>query len=119
MEDTALVIVSVILGLSALWFFFIAYRQHREKGMIFTNAWIWASKIERAQMDYRKKKLEYRLARNVFFLLGVLFLVLTLAIALSISWLFIVVNVLTAIFIVYAVVQWVLNERIYKVLGIK
>ena len=29
--------------------FFITYRQHREKGFVFTNEWVWASKKERAK----------------------------------------------------------------------
>jgi len=119
MESTALIITAIITGLIALWCFFIAVRQHMEKGMVFTNAWIYLPKAERAKMNPVKKKLEYRFARNVFFLIGVMFVILTLAIVLSVSWLFIVLNVLMVGLCIYAIVQWVLNERVYKALGIK
>ena len=115
----ALIITAIITGLIALWCFFIAVRQHMEKGMVFTNAWIYASKAERAQMDYRKKRLEHRLARNVFFIIGIIFLVMTLYVIFSLPFLLCIIFGLSGATCILAIVQTVLNVRIYKRLGIK
>jgi len=102
----------ILFGMIAVVMFFIAYRQHVEKGFVFTNRWLWASKKERDEMDARIKKMEYRFGRNVFFLLGILLAVM--AFSISVFWLFYVVYALTMFLIVYAIVQWILNERFYK-----
>jgi Ca2+/Na+ antiporter len=105
-------VAMILFGTIAVAMFFIAYRQHVEKGFVFTNRWIWASKKEREEMDPRIKKKEYRFGRNVFFLLGIMFATMTFSI--SVFWIFYVVYALMMFLLVYAIVQWVLNERFYK-----
>lgn len=70
------IIVFVLAGISA----FISIRQFAEKGFLFNNAYIFASKEEREQMD---KKPHYRQSAIVFCLLSTVFFVLGLSIVLQ------------------------------------
>ncbi|MDR0325215.1 MAG: DUF3784 domain-containing protein [Oscillospiraceae bacterium] len=106
--------MSAFLGATALLLFIISHRQHREKGFIFTNTWLMASQKEREEMDDRIKKAEYRVGRNVFFLLGLIFFVLAVFCLSLLSWLLYVLYALTAVTCIYAIVQWITNERLYK-----
>jgi len=115
-EGNVLYVMSALMGVIAFFMFLITYRQHKERGFIFTNTWIWASKKERYEMDIRKKKVEYRFARNVFFMLGIIFLVFAVNAILLFMWLFYVIYALFAILVIYALIQWVVNERYYKTL---
>jgi len=112
MENTGLIVASVLLGVLAVFLFFIAYRQHKEKGFIFTNAWLYASKKEREDMDERIKKAEYRVGRNVFFVLGTLFSLLIVNIHLGASWLYTLMGFLAGFLVIYAIVQYVIGERL-------
>ena len=108
-----MIIVSALLGIFSLFLFFIAYLQHRQKGFIFTNAWLYASKKERENMDERIKKREYRVARNIFFVLGVLFSLLAVIIHLETLWLqnfgYILMGLLAVLLCTYAIVQYVMG----------
>ena len=53
--------------------FVISYRQAQRKGYIFHNTWVWASPERRESMDENVKNNAYRISKNVFFLLGVMF----------------------------------------------
>ena len=72
--------VQMITGIIFLAFgigaFVISYLQFKEKGYLFNNAYIWASKQERKQMDENKesKTLYYRQSGFAFILIGFIFL---------------------------------------------
>jgi len=100
-DNIGLIIVSIILGAIAIFCFLIAYRHHKEKGFIFTNRWLFASPKEREQMDDRTKKAEYRTGRNIFTLVGLIFLLLTIYTIVHLSWLLGAVYVLMGITILY------------------
>jgi len=48
--QTSLIVVAALTGLLAALCFVVAYRQHKHKGAIWTNAWLYASKNEREKM---------------------------------------------------------------------
>ena len=117
--EPVLIVIAIIMGISALLCFVVVVHQHIGKGMVFTNAWIYATKAERAQMDPRKKMLERRLARNVFFMLGIIHIVLAIYVIFLLTFLLYILAVLTVILCIYAIVRTVKNVRVYNVLGIK
>ena len=113
-ERIVLIIFSVIFGAFSFICFRIAYRQYREKGFIFTNTWLFASEKERANMDTRIKKAEYRVGRNVFFLLGLILIICAVYFQLWLSWLSWIIFALMGLLIIYALYQWVANARLFK-----
>ena len=104
----ATVIIAGILGVIAIICFIISYRQFHEKGFLFNNAYIYASKKERETMD---KAPHYRQSGIVFALIGLVFLVNTLVLIFHIRWLFWLVIGITAITLVYAVASSVIIEK--------
>jgi hypothetical protein len=112
----ALWVTSIILGLSGFFSFLLAYRQHKEKGFIFTNTWLFASENERKNMDVRIKKYEYRVARNIFFMIGVLFSLIAIDMQLIDSRLSYLIWAITGIIVIvliaYAIVQFIMGERL-------
>jgi Ca2+/Na+ antiporter len=100
--QTGLIIAAVFTLLLSIGAFVIAYLQAKEKGPVFNNAYIYASKKERATMD---RKPHYRLSRDVFFLLGLVFILLTLQIILAVNWLSLVNLALILLTIVYAIAK--------------
>lgn len=69
------IIVFVLAGITA----FIGVRHFAEKGFLFNNAYIWASKEEREKMD---KSPHYRQSAIVFCLLSAVFLVIGISLVL-------------------------------------
>lgn len=67
---TADAVVAVIVFLLAAASFVISYFQFHEKGFVFNNAYLFASKKERETMN---KKPYYRQSAIVFFCTGVIF----------------------------------------------
>ena len=98
------IIFACIMGIPAVVSFIIAYAQSKEKGFVFSNAWIFSSEKERERRKINKK-LEYRLAKNIFICLGVLFLLIALHILTLWSWLFLPIGAVIIFVAVYAVVQ--------------
>ena len=106
--------LSVILGILAFICLCIAYSQKKETGAIFTNAWIWASAEKRAEMDDRIKKAEYRIGKNVFFLIAVMLILLLTWILFSVPWFIYIVNAFIVFIIVYAIVSYVQTTRLER-----
>jgi len=48
MESIAFIIASTLLGILAVFLFFIAYCQHKEKSFIFTDAWLLSPKKDKS-----------------------------------------------------------------------
>lgn len=99
MEKT---IVAIIIGLIAAASFIISILQFKEKGFLFNNAYIWASKEERQRMD---KRPHYRQSGVVFSLIGVLFLLLALEVLLDAGWLLYAFWGVVILTVVYAIVS--------------
>ena len=70
------VIAFVLAGISV----FISARQFAEKGFLFNNAYIWASKEEREKLD---KSPHYKQSAIVFALISAVFLVISISILLQ------------------------------------
>lgn len=79
-----------------------------EKGFLFNNAYIYASKQEREKMN---KKPYYRQSAIVFMLLGLIFLLNAIAVLLELNWLFYIVAAVLIVTLVYAVVSSIINEK--------
>ena len=66
------IIGAIVLSLVAIVCFVISCFQFREKGFLFNNAYIYASKQERETMD---KKPYYKQSGIVFAMIGIIFLI--------------------------------------------
>lgn len=86
----------------------MSVRSFMEKGFLFNNAYIYASKEEREKMD---KKPHYRQSAIVFLLLGVSFLLLGIMTLTDAFWLLYVVLGIAALTIIYAFVSGVRMEN--------
>lgn len=102
------VIGAIILGIVAIVCFIFSYLQFNEKGFLFNNAYIYASKQERETMD---KKPHYKQSGIVFLMIGIIFLINAVEMMLETGWLFYLVIVVAIIAIVYAIVSSVVIER--------
>ena len=64
------IIGAITLGIVAVVCFIFSYLQFNEKGFLFNNAYIYASKEERKVMD---KKPHYKQSGIVFLMIGIIF----------------------------------------------
>ena len=101
-------ITSCILFIIAIGAFLKSYRSFKEKGFLFNNAYIYASKQARETMD---KKTYYRQSAIVFLMIGVMFLLNGVSVLLAVNWMFILVIVIAVVAIVYAIVSSIAIER--------
>ena len=69
------IVGAIVLGVIAIICFVFSYLQFNEKGFLFNNAYIYASKQERKNMD---KKPHYKQSGIVFLLIGIIFLINTI-----------------------------------------
>ena len=100
------IISASIMSVIAIIAFTISYHQSKGKGFVFSNAWIYRAEKERAKIN---KQFEYRLAKNVFAGIGILFLLIAFHILTSWTWIIFPV-IGTIIFImIYAVIQSIKN----------
>lgn len=112
MSPAQLIIGMIFLALGiGAWM--ISYLQFKEKGYLFNNAYLWASKEERRQMaeDKECKKPHYRQSGFAFMLIGFIFFVYAAYIAAGWIWLYAAFWVLVLIAAVYAVVSSIQNGR--------
>lgn len=94
------IIIAIILLVISIGIFIVSIRSFKEKGFLFNNAWLYASKKERSSMD---KKPHYRQSAIVFLLIGMIFLLNAVEVLLNTGWIFYVVIMLAVAAIVYAV----------------
>lgn len=78
----------------------ISIMSFQEKGFLFNNAYIWASKREREKMD---KKPHYRQSAVVFGLSALLFLCMAIEVILQTGWLWFAVGAIAFVILGYAV----------------
>ena len=96
------------MGIMSIACFVLSYLQFNEKGFLFNNAYIYASKQEREVMD---KKPHYRQSGIVFLLLGIIFAINAVDVILKTGWLFYIVIVIAVIAIIYAIASSVIIEK--------
>lgn len=101
------IIITIILAVISIVCFVISYLQFHEKGFLFNNAYIYASKQERETMD---KKTHYKQSGMVFLLIGIIFLINTAEAILKTDWLLYMAMAVAVITIVYAIVSSITTE---------
>ena len=92
----------------SVFLFFMSVRSFMEKGFLFNNAYIYASKQEREKMN---KKPYYRQSAIVFLLFGIVFLLLALAVLLEAYWISFVGVAVVIITLIYAIVSSITIEK--------
>lgn len=102
------IIVSSVLFFISAGLFLLSFRSFREKGFLFNNAYIYASKQERERMN---KKPYYRQSAVVFLLLGVSSALAGTEFLLDIDWLFWLEGIIIVGTIIYAVVSCIILEK--------
>lgn len=102
------IIGAIVLGVISIICFVFSYLQYNEKGFLFNNSYIYASKKERKNMD---KKPYYKQSGIVFVLIGIIFLISAIDITLQTGWLFYSVIGVAVVAIVYAIVSSVMIEK--------
>ncbi len=94
------IVSSIILGLISIILLTYSFSTTKEKGPILSNTYLLATSEERKKMD---KSAEYHLVTVVFGILGMVFLLLTIRILSSWSWINYIIVILIAIDIIYAI----------------
>ncbi len=102
------IIAASILFLISAFAFFMSIRSFLEKGFLFNNAYIYASKQERETMN---KKPHYRQSAIVFLLIGLFFLLNALAVLFELKWIFYIVAAIIIITLVYAIASSITIEK--------
>ena len=105
--------MKVIIGASILFAisvfaFFMSIRSFMEKGFLFNNAYIYASKQEREKLN---KKPYYRQSAIVFLLLGLTFLLNAISVLLEIDWIFYIAVAVVIVTLIYAIVSSIKIEK--------
>lgn len=102
------IVGAIILAGIAVACFVISYFQFNEKGFLFNNAYIFASKQERETME---KKLHYKQSSVVFLLIGIIFLINSVDMILQTGWLFYCIIMIAVVAIVYAIISSIIIEN--------
>ncbi len=102
------IIIAGILFLIAALAFFMSIRAVKEKGFLFNNAYLFASKEERERMN---KKPHYRQSAIVFSLIGMIFLLNGIAMLFAIRWMFYIAVAMIFVTLIYAIVSSIALAR--------
>lgn len=102
------IIAGGLCFLLAIGAFIISFFSFREKGFLFNNAYLYASKEERATMD---KKPHYRQSAIVFLMIGIVFLLIAISVFCINRWIRYIAIAVAIIAIIYAIVSSVMIER--------
>ena len=102
------IIVAVILFTVSAGALAISILSFLGKGFLLNNAYLYASKKERENMD---KKPHYRQTAVVFLLISLIFLVNGLGLLLGIGWTLYIVVALVLIAVIYAVASSIAIEK--------
>ena len=97
--------VCLILAIISLAISILSFH---EKGFLFNNAYVWASKVEREKMD---KKPHYKQSGIIFLLIGIVFTVNSVNAILETNFLFFIVIAILLIAVIYAIVSSILIEK--------
>lgn len=102
------IIGAIVLGVIAAICLVFSYLQFHEKGVLLNNAYIYASKQERKDMD---KRPYYKQSGIIFVLIGIIFLINAIDIILQTGWLFYLVIGAAIITILFAIVSSVMIAK--------
>ncbi len=98
---------AIICGVLAIACLIISAMSFKEKGFLFNNAYIWASKQEREKLD---KKPHYRQFAIAFALCAAVFVFMALECVLLTGWLWLIVGLLAIALLVYAIASSVKEQ---------
>ena len=102
------IIIAIVLFIVSLGAFLVSVRSFMQKGFLFNNAYLDATKEERENMN---KRPYYRQTAIVFLLIGIIFLLLGIDVLIKISWLSYVTIMLAVVTLIYSIVSTVKIER--------
>jgi len=102
------IIAASILFAISFFAFVVSIRSFMEKGFLFNNAYIYASKQKREKMN---KKPHYRHSAIVFLSIGSIFLLNALAVLIDANWILYVVTAIVIITVIYAIVSSIMIEK--------
>ena len=102
------IITASILSIISIFAFVMSIRSFMGKGFLFNNAYIYAPKEERDQMN---KNPHYKQSAIVFLLIGLIFLLNALSVLFKANWIFYVVIGVVIITIIYAIVSSIMIEK--------
>jgi len=102
------IIGAIVLGIVSIACFVFSYLQFKEKGFLFNNAYIYASKEERKIMD---KKPHYKQSGIVFLMIGIIFALNSIDMVLKTEWVSYVVIGIGIIAVIYAIVSSIIIEK--------
>lgn len=102
------IIIAIVLFIVSLGAFLVSVRSFMQKGFLFNNAYLYATKEEREKMN---KRPYYRQTAIVFLLIGIIFLLLGIDVLIKISWLSYVTIMLAVVTLIYSIVSTVKIER--------
>lgn len=105
MED---IIVAVVLIAVSLLVFVLSIRSFLEKGFLLNNAYLYASKKQREEMD---KKPYYRQSAVVFFMIGIVFLLIAAAILLDNFRVTYIADAVIVLLLIYAIASSISIEN--------
>ena len=102
------VVVAILLFVTSLALILLTIRHFLEKGFLFNNAYLYASKEERQKMN---KKPYYRQSAIVLLILGISFAFNGIQLLTGISAFFVVEIILFAGVFVYAIISSILIDK--------
>lgn len=105
MED---IIVAVVLIAVSLLVFVLSIRSFLEKGFLLNNAYLYASKKQREEMD---KKPYYRQSAVIFFMIGIVFLLIAAAILLDNFRVTYIADAVIVLLLIYAIASSIGIEK--------
>lgn len=103
-----MIVGAIILFLIALFSFVMSIRSFMEKGFLFNNAYIYASKKQREDMD---KKPHYRQSGIVFLCFGLIFFLNGFNLIFKTDWILYLVVTIAVLALVYAIVSSIIIEK--------
>ena len=106
--ESSEVVVFILLLVISISFFIVGIVQLKEKGILFNNAYLYASKQQRAAMN---KKPYYRQSGIAFIFIGFFLLLNAFQMLFESSWLFWLSMVVAIFAIVYAIISSIQIER--------
>ena len=107
-KEVTMIVAAIILFVIAASAFVMSILSFMEKGFLFNNAYIYASKEMRAKLN---KKPHYRQSAIVFLLIGLIFLLNGFSVIFETKWIFYAVIAVVVIAMVYAIVSSVRIEK--------
>lgn len=104
------IVFSILMGIISIGCFFISILQFMEKGFLFNNAYLYASKEQREKMN---KSPHYRQSAITFLLVGLIFLTNSINSLMNKEWLFCIVMILVVVVLLYAIISsvWIKSDK--------